>query len=65
MTNLQNKKTRQEKAAERRRRQEQKVQEYDSRYFDVPVAKYVFIGLLSLVVFFHIVALVVLFFAPT
>lgn len=59
---LQSRKARQDKAVERRRRQEQKIQDYDSRYFDVPVAKYVFIGLLSLVVLFHVAALVILAF---
>ena len=35
---------------------------YDSEHFDVPTAKYVFIGVLTMVVLFHVVALLALFF---
>ncbi|GAA3214902.1 hypothetical protein [Actinocorallia longicatena] len=53
-----------QRIAERQDRLRQRGEGFDSDHFDVPTAKYVFIGGITLVVLFHVAALAALFFTP-
>lgn len=59
---LRHAKSLEERIAERHEARRRSSAEYESDHFDIPTAKYVLVGVVSLVVLFHVLALGALFF---